>query len=34
VVDVELRARSWSHSGQPAAQGVAVRRVALIAIDR
>jgi hypothetical protein len=34
VVDVELRARSWSHSGQPAAQGVAVRRVALTAIDR
>jgi 4-amino-4-deoxy-L-arabinose transferase-like glycosyltransferase len=29
VVDVELRARPWSHSGQPASQGVAVRRVAI-----
>ena len=34
VVDVELRARPWSHSGQPAAQGVAVRRVALVPIAR
>lgn len=32
TVDVELRARPWSRSGQPAAQGVAVRRVALIPI--
>ena len=30
VVDVELRARPWSHSGQPASQGVAVRRIALV----
>jgi 4-amino-4-deoxy-L-arabinose transferase-like glycosyltransferase len=29
VVDVELRARPWTRSGQSAAQGVAVRRVAL-----
>lgn len=32
VVDVELRARPWSRSGQPASQGVAVRRVALVPI--
>jgi hypothetical protein len=31
VVDVELRAPAWSRTGQPAAQGVAVRRVALVA---
>jgi 4-amino-4-deoxy-L-arabinose transferase-like glycosyltransferase len=29
VVDVEIRAAPWSRTGQPAAQGVAVRRVAL-----
>ena len=33
VVDVELRARPWSHSGLPAAQGVAVRRVALLPLS-
>ena len=33
VVDVELRARPWSRTGQPAAQGVAVRRVALSPIS-
>ncbi len=32
VVEVELRARPWSRSGQSAAQGVAVRRVALVPI--
>jgi hypothetical protein len=32
VVDVELRARPWSRSGQSASQGVAVRRVALVPI--
>jgi len=32
IVDVELRTRPWSHTGQPAAQGVAVRRVALLPI--
>jgi 4-amino-4-deoxy-L-arabinose transferase-like glycosyltransferase len=32
VVDVELRARPWSRSGQPASQGVAVRRVTLVPI--
>jgi hypothetical protein len=30
VVEVELRTRPWSRSGQSAAQGVAVRRVALV----
>jgi hypothetical protein len=30
-LDIGLRAEPWSHSGQPAAQGVAVRRVAAIA---
>jgi hypothetical protein len=30
VVDIELRAPAWSRTGQPAAQGVAVRRVALV----
>jgi hypothetical protein len=30
VVDVELRAYPWNSPGQPAAQGVAVRRVALV----
>jgi 4-amino-4-deoxy-L-arabinose transferase-like glycosyltransferase len=33
VVDVEIRARPWSRTRQPAAQGVAVRRVALAAIQ-
>ena len=32
AIDVELQSRAWSHSGQPAAQGVAVRRVAVIPI--
>ena len=32
VVDVELRADPWNRSGQPASQGVAVRRVALLPI--
>jgi hypothetical protein len=32
VVDVTLRASTWSRTGQPAAQGVAVRRVAVIPI--
>ena len=31
-VDVEIRARPWSRTGQPAAQGVAVRRVTLAPI--
>ena len=33
VVDVEIRARPWSRTRQPAAQGVAVRRVALAPIS-
>jgi 4-amino-4-deoxy-L-arabinose transferase-like glycosyltransferase len=32
IVEVELRARAWSRTGQPAAQGVAVRRVALVPV--
>ncbi len=33
-LDIVLRARPWSHSGQSAAQGVAVRRVAVVAVDQ
>jgi hypothetical protein len=33
VVDVELRAETWSRAGQSAAQGVAVRAVRAIPVD-